>query len=127
MATKWVLPLFGVGVLAASLLGNWILYSRLDSEKEKSHKLELSLANTTLTLEHKIKEQQENDQKVLAFQQEIKKLSAQRDLYYRRTQEAMKKDEKFNSWANTELPDYARAVLARVRQGNSASASNSGK
>ena len=127
MYSKWVLPLFGVGVLAASLLGNWILYSRLDSEKAKSHKLELSLATTTLTLEHKIKEQQENDQKVLAFQQEIKNLSAQRDLYYRRTQEAMKKDEKFNSWANTELPDYARAVLDRVRQGNSASASNSGK
>lgn len=114
-------------MLAASLLGNWFLYSRLDSEKEKSHKLELSLATTTLTLEHKIKEQQENDQKVLAFQQEIKNLSAQRDLYYRRTQEAMKKDEKFNSWTNTELPDYVRAVLDRMRQENSASPSNNGK
>lgn len=127
MVPKWVLPLFGVGVLVASLLGNWFLYSRLDSEKEKSHKLELSLATTTLTLEYKQKEQRENEEKIAVFQKEVRQISEQRDLYYRRTQEALKKDEKFNSWANTELPDYARSVLDRVRQGNSASPSNSGK
>ena len=108
---NWTLGLVGAGVLAVLVWGNVFFYNKFDGERANSQKLELSLVETELTLKHTKEKQAEYDAKVTQYQEEIQKVAAQRDSYYRKAQEAMKKDAEFNSWANTKLPAFVRNSL----------------
>lgn len=111
---KYVVPLFFAGILAASLFVSCFFFSRYETEKENNIKLNLEVEKTKLVLDYERKQWEENDQKIAKFKEEVDRLSAQRDSYRRQMQEAMKKDENLNSWANTRLPDYVRESFKRM-------------
>ena len=111
---KYVVPLFFAGILVASLFVSYFFFSRYEAEKENNIKLNLEIEKTKLVLDYERKQWEENDQKIAKFKEEVDRLSAQRDSYRRQMQEAMKKDEKLNSWANTQLPDYVRESFKRM-------------
>ena len=108
---NWTLGLVGAGVLAVLVWGNVFFYNKFDNERANSQKLELSLATTELTLKHTQEKQAENDAKVAQYQEEIQKVAAQRDSYYRKAQEAMKKDAEFKTWSDTKLPAFVRSSI----------------
>lgn len=111
---KNVVPLFFAGILVASLFVSYFFFSRYETEKENNIKLNLEVEKTKLVLDYERKQWEENDQKIAKFKEEVDRLSAQRDSYRRQMQEAMKKDENLNSWANTRLPDYVRESFKRM-------------
>lgn len=111
---KYVVPLFFAGILVASLFVSYFFFSRYETEKENNIKLNLEVEKTKRVLDYERKQWEENDQKIAKFKEEVDRLSAQRDSYRRQMQEAMKKDENLNSWANTRLPDYVRESLKRM-------------
>lgn len=111
---RYVVPLFFAGILVASLFVSYFFFSRYETEKENNIKLNLEVEKTKLVLDYERKQWEENDQKIAKFKEEVDRLSAQRDSYRRQMQEAMKKDENLNSWANTQLPDYVRESFKRM-------------
>lgn len=125
---KYIVPLFFAGILVASLLVSYILFNKYEKEKEINTLLRSEIEGTKLVLAYELKQWKENDQKIAKFKEDIDKLSAQRDSYRRQMQEAMKKDEKLNSWANDKLPDYVRDSFKRMwLERNPPSPGDSGK
>lgn len=108
---NWTLGLVGAGILAVLVWGNVFFYNKFDNERANSQKLELSLTTTQLEFKHVLEKQAENDAKVKDYQDELQKVAAQRDSYWRKVQEAMKKDAEFKTWSDTKLPAFVRGSI----------------
>lgn len=113
--SKYIIALVGIGVLITSLTINYFLFNKYDAERNKVKTLELQTATLQLTLDYEHKQQEDNDKKIADFKIAIDEITAQRESYRRKMQEALKKDENLKTWADTELPGYVRESFNRVR------------
>ena len=110
---QYAIGLVAAGVLAASIFGNYFLFKENNAKQDEISGLKIESAITKTTLDYERKQQAQNDQKIAEYKQSLDEIAAQRDSFRRQAQEAMKKDAKFKSWADTELPDFVRKSLGR--------------
>lgn len=123
---KYVAALVGIGILGTSLLGCYFLFNKYDAERDKVKDLEIQAATLQTTLDYERKQQAQNDQKIAEYKQSLDEIAAQRDSFRRQAQEAMKKDAKFKSWADTEIPDFVRNSLGHKPSNGVRSEGNAG-
>lgn len=123
---QYTIGLVAAGVLAASIFGNWFLFKDNNAKQDEISSLKIESAITKTTLDYERKQQAQNDQKIAEYKQSIDEIAAQRDSFRRQAQEAMKKDAKFKSWADTELPDFVRSSLGHKPPNGVRSEGNAG-
>ena len=123
---QYTIGLVAAGVLAASIFGNWFLFKDNNAKQDEISSLKIESAITKTTLDYERKQQAQNDQKIAEYKQSLDEIAAQRDSFRRQAQEAMKKDAKFKSWADTELPDFVRNSLGHKPSNGVRSEGNAG-
>ena len=123
---QYTIGLVAAGVLAASIFGNWFLFKDNNAKQDEISSLKIESAITKTTLDYERKQQAQNDQKIAEYKQSLDEIAAQRDSFRRQAQEAMKKDAKFKSWADTELPDFVRSSLGHKPSNGVRSEGNAG-
>ena len=123
---RFVLALVGIGVLGSSFFANWYLLQRVQALVDEKAKIEIQAASMQTALDFKEKIQQENDRRLKEFQAAVNQLTAQRDSYRRKMQEALTVDKEFSSWASGKLPAYVRESFAGMRRERESARSREG-
>lgn len=105
-----------VALLIASLLFNWYLYEEAKKLAIESTRYQIEAEGLQKSLEIKLQESKKNEETLKKYQAELNNITAQRDSYRRKMQEALKDDTEFAGWSADRLPAFVTDSFKRLRK-----------